>query len=418
MKLLSQHQSLFKSNLYLSHYQSNFGVTGKNGVQQFDHESSYKMRKPLIAMVGISEYDNNVFPNLECVVNDYKNVHHAFYIIRGYSIAYFNKKNQMMHRKGLNSKTQPIAMKKNTNVVSRHDIKLTWDGDEILSFNDQIHAILENPKYGYDGLIYFISCHGDTGGVIYDSSGNKIPLIVIFDKFNNQNCVQLRNKPKIYFVEACRGNQRTKRFANSLFDDINNIDVNSKDPDFEEKFDHDGPEAKQMANDNEIEYKSKGPHLHLLTPSIKTITHAPIPPLPAHAHPLHLFANLTSIEENDNKQQFKNVEIVEKNNNKENSRHSEFGVTFSKYNYNREIYANTEGYAVVEPGSIGAYMIRSVTQAIENDDIFRKDFNTIIHHTRKIMLKLMGTSVECAAQVIEDNNNIPKKVFFELLSSF
>ena len=56
---------------------------------------------------------------------------------------------------------------------------------------------------------------------------------------------------------------------------------------------------------------------------------------------------------------------------------------FSKYNYNREIYANTEGYAVVEPGSIGAYMTRSLTQVIENDDLFSKDFDTIINYTRK-----------------------------------
>ena len=71
-----------------------------------------------------------------------------------------------------------------------------------------------------------------------------------------------------------------------------------------------------------------------------------------------------------------------------------------------------QGYAVVEPGERGAYMIRSITQAKENDDIFCKDFDSIINHTRKIMLKLMGTFGGGAAQVIEDNNNMPKKVFF------
>ena len=66
----------------------------------------------------------------------------------------------------------------------------------------------------------------------------------------------------------------------------------------------------------------------------------------------------------------------------------------------------------MEPGSIGAYMTRSITQAIENDDLFQKDFDKIMNHTRKIMTKLMGTSVECSAQVIQDNNNIPRKIFF------
>ena len=48
---------------------------------------------------------------------------------------------------------------------------------------------------------------------------------------------------------------------------------------------------------------------------------------------------------------------------------------YSKYNYNREIYANTEGYVIVEPGSKGAYMTRSITQSIVNDKIF---FNHLI----------------------------------------
>ena len=88
-------------------------------------------------------------------------------------------------------------------------------------------------------------------------------------------------------------------------------------------------------------------------------------------------------------------------------------MVFSKYNWNREIYANTEGYAVVEPGSIGAYMTRSITQVIENNDVFKKDFDIIMNHARKIMLELMGKSIECAAQVIEDHSNIPRKLFFK-----
>ena len=107
------------------------------------------------------------------------------------------------------------------------------------------------------------------------------------------------------------------------------------------------------------------------------------------------------------KDEFKDVEA------KDNKFDSSMNVgIFSKYNYNREIYANTESYAVVEPGSIGAYMIRSITQVISNDDLFKKDFDTIMNHTRKTMSKLMGTTVECGAQVIEDNNNIPRKIFF------
>ena len=183
------------------------------------------MSNPLIAMIGILEYDSGVFPNLECVINDYKNVQHAFYVTRGFNIAYFNNKNTMV-RKTVNKPTNSVTINnksgKSNNinsrrVSSRHDLKLRWNEKEIFDYNDKIYQILENSKYKYDGLIYFISCHGDIDSIIYDSNGNKVPLISIFDTFNNQNCLKLRNKPKIYFVEACRGDQRTKRIKNSLY---------------------------------------------------------------------------------------------------------------------------------------------------------------------------------------------------------
>ena len=177
------------------------------------------MSNPLIAMIGISEYDSDVNLSLDCVINDYKNVQHAFYVVRGCCMAYFNSKNTLVH-KIVEKQTSNINSKNNTNsrnVSNRHNLKLRWNEKEIFDYNNKIHEILENKQYNYDGLIYFISCHGDRGSVIYDSNGNKVPLIAIFDKFNNQNCLQLRNKPKIYFIEACRGDQRTKRMKNSLF---------------------------------------------------------------------------------------------------------------------------------------------------------------------------------------------------------
>ena len=321
-------KSLFKSNYYLSNYQSNFGTTSNFKNDQNQNKSPYKMTNPLIAMIGISEYDRNVLPNRECVVNDYKNVQHAFYVQRGYSVVYFNKTNQLIHKKGLKISTHT---KMQRNVTSRKEIKLRWTDNDVLDYNNQVHLILENKKYNYDGLIYFVSCHGDTDSVIYDSEGEKIPLIVIFEKFNNQNCHQLRNKPKIYFIEACRGNQRTKRLANSLFETVE--------------------------------------------------------------------SQVVTIESNNNMYKY-------------SGNQSNVNAVFTKYNYNREIYANTEGFGIVDPDSKGAYMTRSITMAIANNEIFKKDFDTIMNHIRKIMVNLMGLSFDRAAQVVEDNNKIPRKVFF------
>ena len=87
---------------------------------------------------------------------------------------------------------------------------------------------------------------------------------------------------------------------------------------------------------------------------------------------------------------------------------------FSKFNWNRVIYANTDGYGVVAPYSKGEYMIRSVCQAFANNDIYQSDFDQIMVQIRRILTELMGTSPECGAQVIDDHNDIPCNVFFKL----
>ena len=404
-EMLNQHQSAFKSDLYLSNYKSNFedmdsfdmyNKTAKSRLH--DHnQQALSIVNPLIAMIGISEYDAGVFHDLKCVISDYKNVEFAFNISRKYSMVHFDKYNQIIHKKCNHSSTS-VKVSSTTamgiaadaddnddvkvNVSSRDTFKLRWNEEEIFEFNEKVGDILKCRKYNYDALIYFISCHGDTGGVIYDSTGNKIPLITIFDKFNNQNCIKLRNKPKIYFIEACRGSMRTKRFENSLFDDnkIDNLNVTeTKVSDIAHDYDDTKLKTKmdsmQMGNNS---------NCALSVPQSCTDI-ACTPPLPD-----------TVDDTKESTIDFKKRNII-----------------FSKYNYNREIYANTDGYAVVEPGSKGGYMTQSITQAIVNNDLFVKDFDEIMIHTRKIMLKLMGMSASCGAQVIDDHTNIPRKMFFK-----
>ena len=89
---------------------------------------------------------------------------------------------------------------------------------------------------------------------------------------------------------------------------------------------------------------------------------------------------------------------------------------FSKFNWNRVIYANTDGYGVPEPGSKGEYMIRSMNKAFINDNIFKLDFDQIIVQIRKILVEIMGQTPECAAQVIDDHNDIPVNLFFQSLN--
>ena len=256
---------------------------------------------------------------------------------------------------------------------SKKEFKVRWNENEIFEFNDKLRNMIttnytknnnsNNTHNRYDCLLYFISCHGDTGGVIYDSQGNKLPLITIFDTFSNQNCIELRDKPKIYFIEACRGNIRTKRYQNSMYK----------------------PKSTVTSNNG----------LQLL----QSETPIAVTPPPA--------SNCYNFDRDEKKSE--NFEL-----NVKDATFKKLDNIFSNYNYNREIYANTDGFAVVEPSNKGAYMTRSIAHAVANDDIFlQKDFDSIMVQIRKIMLKLMGISQQCAAQVIEDRTNIPRKIYFK-----
>ena len=74
---------------------------------------------------------------------------------------------------------------------------------EIETFNENVRNIIVNNEF--DSLIYFVSCHGDKDNVIYDSEGDEYQLDCVFYMFNNLYCRQLRNKPKIFVVDAWYG---------------------------------------------------------------------------------------------------------------------------------------------------------------------------------------------------------------------
>ncbi len=60
---------------------------------------------------------------------------------------------------------------------------------------------------GYDSFICCILSHGKEGHV-YGSDGDKVGLDDITAKLNARNCASLAQKPKMFFVQACRGSKQ------------------------------------------------------------------------------------------------------------------------------------------------------------------------------------------------------------------
>lgn len=57
-----------------------------------------------------------------------------------------------------------------------------------------------------DSCVVCLLSHGVDGG-IYGSDGQILELDWVFTAFDNENCPLLQNKPKMFFIQACRGEE-------------------------------------------------------------------------------------------------------------------------------------------------------------------------------------------------------------------
>lgn len=72
--------------------------------------------------------------------------------------------------------------------------------EKITLFRDELNEI--NEEIGC--CIVTLMSHGEQG-FIKMKDGEKVSLEKIFEMFNNKNCPALQRKPKIFIIQACRG---------------------------------------------------------------------------------------------------------------------------------------------------------------------------------------------------------------------
>ena len=131
-----------------------------------------------------------------CTITQYLNMR------RGYSLVYSSKGGLRIWRE----------VKTKQNVKDKFERVWTWQSIE--RFNEEIikELLAAENREKYDGLIYFIGARGTSNGLIYTSKGFEFSLQYIFEKFNNRDCPCLRKLPKLFFIDAERGEiQNTPR---------------------------------------------------------------------------------------------------------------------------------------------------------------------------------------------------------------
>ncbi|XP_007531716.2 caspase-14-like [Erinaceus europaeus] len=75
--------------------------------------------------------------------------------------------------------------------------------EQITLFRDGLNEIKEE----IGCCLIILMSHGEKG-FIKSKDGDKISLEDIFEMFNNKNCPALQEKPKIFIIQACRGERR------------------------------------------------------------------------------------------------------------------------------------------------------------------------------------------------------------------
>ena len=63
------------------------------------------------------------------------------------------------------------------------------------------------------GHLCFALCLGDEKDVIYGVDNRKVAVEDLMSEFKSTNCKSLENKPKLFFIQACRGKRSDPRLS-------------------------------------------------------------------------------------------------------------------------------------------------------------------------------------------------------------
>lgn len=82
------------------------------------------------------------------------------------------------------------------------DIQENKTYEEIRDHISQVSRMNELKKY--DCLVVFVLTHGDESEIIY-AKDRRYYVKELVEPFTGRNCIQLANKPKLFFIQACKG---------------------------------------------------------------------------------------------------------------------------------------------------------------------------------------------------------------------
>lgn len=68
-----------------------------------------------------------------------------------------------------------------------------------------LQGIAERDHSTHDVFVLIIISHGGVGDTVYGVDDKSLTIQDLMNPFNEANCPTLKNKPKLFFIQACRG---------------------------------------------------------------------------------------------------------------------------------------------------------------------------------------------------------------------
>ena len=313
-------------------------------------------------MVGIGDYDTGVMPPLIGANQDYINIIYTFYHILGYSILYKNKNNQIEYIKKKNCNNINTNSKNDSRLSlheSKANSKVHWTDEELEEFFEKTKTYIESNKH--DSCIFVLSAHGEQGGVILSSNGEEVSLEALFYQYMGQSCKYLIDKPKIVFIDACRGKMRAKPIVpdqRDMFMHENNNDIHSVEESKNTLDDHDG-------------------------------------------------MNTSGIQMNDDK--YGKFGMFRDGNESNSAKNDIASFYHPRANF-MVVYANPDGYVAGDGGFKGGYLIRAIKRVFSNVTVSLND--TLDDLVAKVRLQAKQMAGMGAVQCVEHVSTMTYKVSF------
>ncbi|KFV48196.1 Caspase-9, partial [Gavia stellata] len=183
------------------HNKREMGVTSHSEAQRAKcHVSVVCCRGCLIAMCVCQVYQLKADPCGHCLILNNVN---------------FSRDSALSTRDGSNVDCEKLEKRFKAlrfDVLTRRDLEAQEMVSELQKLAWRDHSAL-------DCCIVVILSHGcqtshiQFPGGIYGTDGKPIPIEKIVNYFNGSNCPSLRGKPKLFFIQACGGEQRDRGFV-------------------------------------------------------------------------------------------------------------------------------------------------------------------------------------------------------------